>query len=56
MFAAVQPRLLVAEVSLLIFPHIPFRFGLVGRRDAIMMQKVTPYLWFDGQAENAVRF
>ena len=21
-----------------------------------MMQKVTPYLWFDGQAENAARF
>lgn len=26
------------------------------RREAIMIQKVTPYLWFDGQAENAARF
>jgi predicted 3-demethylubiquinone-9 3-methyltransferase (glyoxalase superfamily) len=25
-------------------------------REDVMLRKVTPYLWFDGQSENAARF
>ncbi len=35
---------------------VPFRAVRVCHEERTMFQKITPFLWFDGQAEDAARF